>query len=321
MSSASLRIRPSIDFLRDKIERMGRIYIFPTKAGLYFLSFTFTLFLFSLIYGHSMAFTSTFLFISLFMMTAVVTNYNLYQVRIVGVKQADWAQAGEDIPIFVKLKSVKDCLNLKIRSESSTRGQKYSSKPFDLRHNELLSTTLYCPPLGRGVHTLNKLTLSTDYPAMLFQSWMSLKCDTQLVVLPRPMDKQRKYEVINRGEEQELFGENRRLNADEFYEHHLYHDRDSWKQIDWKVYARREELYKKVYESEDDRGLAYFDFDKIEGLDKESALSQFYFWIKEAVDSGQPFIGKLSDHVISWRPIEGKDSKALKKLFFLIADY
>lgn len=287
MSKGLLKKSKLINRLIALLERENKIYILPTMFGYYFLLLVFILFMISLTYGHSLAFTATFLFLSLIMSSAAITNFNL---------------RGLDLSRFMVMENQKSHFLLRLRNTSKTRvdlelnlrSQKLKSESLAIVESGAENTVSWnFSHLPRGPYLVRDIILSTTYPVSLFYSWKKFRVDLNFAVPPVPKDFFDGHYPFYDHHNSESVGESSMLKykkgEEEFYEHRKHEESDTWRLIDWKAYARTNQLFNKIQHSEDQARYLEFDYHKIPRLDHEQKLSQLYFWCLKHRQSGDEF--------------------------------
>jgi len=220
-----------------------RIFILPTRFGTYFIAIIFVLFLMSLSYGHSLAITGTFLFVSVVVVSAHYTNFNLSGLKCAQLKESfflfsgevfsyplmnEWAKPRVDIDVEMTLTNMKTGKDFKLTGKGSFAA--LSSEEVKLSGEDL----------KRGVYQVKRIKVSTDFPFGLFRSWMFLSPKTEVfdvfvyptIRIPGPSSGTKAFDAGG---------------LLEFYEHTPYREGEETKRIDWKIYSRTHELYQKHY--------------------------------------------------------------------------
>ncbi len=249
-------ISPYLIAFSQKIgERHNRIFILPTRPGIYFLVITFVLFLISLSYGHSLAFTTTFIFVSLVMTSAHFTNFNLSGIEVMTVNLPADIYAGEATKVKLTLRNESRKHRFDIVS-SLYRGD--DCEPISLAPGETKVQLVNLPPLNRGHYQGKRVRLSSAFPFGLFRAWKFWKKEFDFYVYPQRLAKRielgkpdiassERGRVLNKVE----------IGAEEFYGHFNYQEGMPLRSIDWQAYARgRGILLKKFVEQSD--GLYLF---------------------------------------------------------------
>lgn len=230
--------------------RYGRVYILPTGYGGYFIVIIFILFIISLSYGHSLAFASTFLFVALVMTSTIHTHFNLKDVGLKNAWIAEFVGADSSFTIETELQNLttKKKFDLQIK-----KGKKESKKKISLGPGESGSMALTLPGLPRGRYRLESLTLGTTFPFGLFFSWSYANADLDFIVHPK------KAAVVwnDLFESGDSFEDSGHFaSGDQDFEGHShYQDGEPLGRIDWRVYARRNQLLKKNFISPVDKEI------------------------------------------------------------------
>lgn len=262
------KIRRGIQYIQNKLaNRHNRIFILPTRPGAYFLVITFVLFLISLSYGHSLAFTTTFVFVSLIMTSAHFTNYNLSGVEVMTVSLPPDNFADEVISARITLRNASRKHRFDIVC-SLYKGD--HCDPFSMEPEEVKTILLHLPAMKRGHYKGRKVRLSSAFPFGLFRAWKFWSKNFEFYVYPSSIPHEKlgrpdiphseRGRVLNKVE----------LGAEEFYGHFNYQEGMPLRSIDWQAYARgRGILLKKFVEQAD--GLYLFSKQKERG-DLEEVL-------------------------------------------------
>jgi uncharacterized protein (DUF58 family) len=291
----------SIKKLITKLERTGKIYILPTKYGIYFLFFVFTLFLFSLTYGHSMAFTATFIFVCILMTSAAVTNFNLKHINIKFPAHGALIVAGEDSSLPVSVSSHVERGGIWLSGMQNNSFDFKHSVPVEIPSRDSVNLTLRFSALKRGIFQLEQWYLHTSYPMGLFAAWRPVRAALRLRVIPTPVDFKVMPQFIDENlmnQEQSKLIENK--NDEDFYEYSTHQEGDSWKLLDWKVLAKTDAYLKKKFSSEQKHGRYFFDYDCMKELSHEDRLSQLVYWIMLARDLNTDFVINLPGHGLQY---------------------
>lgn len=281
----------SIKNIFNKLQRVGKTYILPTRYGLYFLLFVFVLFLFSLTYGHSMAFTATFLFVCLLMTSAAVTNYNLKYITMSFPITKVSTFCEQSIDVILNLKSAYERGSVWVQGEVETNFNFHQSQTVELKAHTKAETSISFIARKRGIYSLKQWSLRTCYPMGLFMAWKPLEQSLSVRVLPKPID----YNIVPQFIEaldssHEQFVVTKKNNEEDFYEYKVHEEGDSWKLIDWKILAKADIYLKKSFLSEKKNGHFFFDYESLIDLNHEQRLSQLVFWILQAVESRNDFV-------------------------------
>ena len=172
--------------LGEKLLRShDKIFIIPTRYGFYFISIVFVLFLISLSYGHSLAYTTTFIFVSLVMTSAHFTNFNLAGVEVMALHIPDEVYAGESFECRVTLRNTSRKTRFDIEV---TLGEVGESQPESIESGETKTIVLKVKGLRRGQVSIKRLRLATTFPFGLFYAWKFWLHKKDFVVYPKQLN-------------------------------------------------------------------------------------------------------------------------------------
>ncbi|MCR9203885.1 MAG: DUF58 domain-containing protein [Halobacteriovoraceae bacterium] len=247
--------------------RHDKIFIIPNRYGIYFLTIIFILFLISLSYGHSLAFTTTFVFVSLVMTSAHYTNFNLSGLEVVALHPPLDLYSGMKGELRVTLKNNKKKTRFDLLAEV---GKKGISKPVTLE---------------RGEYLIERITLSSAFPFGLFMAWKYWYLDSHFIVFPKIpeetpiLPKAQSFQQsrgAHKGKEE--------VGSEEFFGHIEYQEGMPLRSIDWKAYSRGKGILLKQFVEENDLQFT-FSLDELKG-ELEERISSLTGWIEEAEKLG-----------------------------------
>ncbi|MDC1175416.1 DUF58 domain-containing protein, partial [Bacteriovoracaceae bacterium] len=228
--------------VREFLDRRERIFIIPTSYGLYYLSIIFILFLISLSYGHSLAFSTTFIFVSIILVSAYYTNYNLSGLTVSKVIQK-YESSDLKFKTYIQIKNDAN----KVRFDIEGKVLNLSSlKSTTIGQRDTDSIYIDFSQLKPGLYHLDKVRINTSFPFGLFRSWKNFKTDAEIIVLPSISNSVAMINTFTNSLNSKK-EEVKREGVDDFEGHSAYRFGDSWKNIDWKAYSRQHGLVKKEY--------------------------------------------------------------------------
>lgn len=265
----------SRNFIKEKIKDLGgrhnKIFIFTTRYGIYFLSIIFILFLISLSYGHSLAFTTTFVFVSLVMTSAHFTNYNLSGLEIKSVSLPKELVAGDEGNLVVTLYNSAR----KTRFDLSIKVGPFQSQVLEhLAAGESTKVLIPLKNLKRGEYSFSRLRIDTTFPFGLFYAWKFWNEDHRFLVLPKKSEckialSHFSFPTENgRGR-----GEQNQWGAEEFFGHVSYQEGMPLRGIDWRVFARGKGIFLKKF-VEDSHHVYLIKADQFHDMETEEMISQ-----------------------------------------------
>ncbi|MBT5093793.1 MAG: DUF58 domain-containing protein, partial [Halobacteriovoraceae bacterium] len=250
---------------RKIILKNERIYILPTTLGFYFLAIIFVLFVISLSYAHSLAFTTTFIFVSIVMTSAIYTHYNLANVKLLALKGPEGCFEGEDYSLVLTLENIgrgiKFDLLAKLDGQVSFKGVSLESQS----KNDIILSLV---GLKRGSYKIERITLTTSFPFGIFFSWVHIPVTKNFFIYPARGQAQHLplLDIAREGNWTRYV-----KGKDEFLEHKKFENTDSWADVDWKAYARGKGLWTKCYSANPNLGYQII-FEQINGENFEIKL-------------------------------------------------
>lgn len=226
----------------------NKIFIIPTRYGFYFISIVFVLFLISLSYGHSLAYTTTFIFVSLVMTSAHFTNFNMAGIEVLALHIPDEIHAGESFDCRVTLRNTSRKTRFDIEVSLGEVGE---SSAISIESGGTKSVTLKVSPLHRGQVSIKRLRLATTFPFGLFYAWKFWLIKKDFIVYPALAKESLNLPMPDSsGRNKGRMAQKKDLGADEFLGHQTFEDGMPFKGIDWKAYARGKGLLFKTFVEE-----------------------------------------------------------------------
>jgi uncharacterized protein (DUF58 family) len=272
-----------------------KIYILPTRSGLWFALVLFVMLLGSMNYNNSMGYALTFLLGSMAIVSILHTHRTLLGLRI---------EVGKVLPVFAGetahfqlwldnrghtarygLVWVRDA---RIENTSWLRDtvlEKIKSKTnMDVPANQRVSLILPVPTTQRGKVFLGRVMLYTHFPVGLFHAWTFVHLDLSTLVYPQALG----HKVLPLGFEAQTLGEGqpRDGGGEDFMGYRDYKPGDSPRHIDWKAVAREQDWMIKQFGGMS-AAEVWLTWDEVAMVnDVEMALSQLCLWILVAENQG-----------------------------------
>ena len=256
----------------------GKTFILPTRHGYYFLSVAFIVFFISLSYANNLSLSTSFLFVSVILTGAVFTNENLSKVQIESVRFRNGVSGQAAVDVVVINGSGSKKFNMEVSLV------KFCSAALSLNPRE--KGTLSIPlRLPRGRYGFKKITLMSGFPFGLFCSWKNCAVFGHVYVYPETIQHKIPLpEPLGSGA-----GDRTSVSfvrgSDEFFGHQNYIEGDSWRQVDWKAWARERGLLSKIFEENSSRKFL-FDFAAIPLKSDTHKLEQLACWLEQAEGEG-----------------------------------
>ncbi len=273
--------------MKKRIEKSlfssGRIFILPTKLGFYFLAITFILFTFSLSYGNPLAYTATFIFSSCLVASTIFTNYNLSGVSAKILDQSS-SYFADDLKLLpISLVNISKKVRFDLEAEII---KIKSSNSLSLDSKESKQIQVILPNLVRGKYKLQRVKIYSSFPFGLFYSWRYINLNHEINIYPRAFGELPAIESNNSQitSDSPLYQEGN----EDFYQHTNYGPGESWKRINWQVWAKTDDLIIKQFHSPTMKVFS-FDHSTLNSLNEEEALEQMSKWIKTAMKENAAF--------------------------------
>ncbi|MFQ5660480.1 MAG: DUF58 domain-containing protein [Gammaproteobacteria bacterium] len=266
-----------------------RIYIFPSRHGLFFSLILVVMLLGAINYNNSMAYVLTFLLVSLFMTDMLHTYHNLRGL-ILSSRAGRPVFAGETacFPVLVDNRSEQKRTALDIAPYPKRRKGNHHLAGLEpltvnIAANGLQREHLKIPTHRRGYLKPGRFRIVSTYPLGLFRAWSYLESHQTCLVYPKPAGTHR-LPLLSSYDAEEQIGPG--SGTDDFTGTKPYRPGDSIHAIDWKVLARERGLVIKRFNGSGARRLLLH-WDQCAHLrDVEQRLSQLCLWIIEAERTG-----------------------------------
>ena len=264
-----------------------RIYIVPSRFGLFFALMMFAILAGALNYNNNGALLFGLLPVSLALISMLQTFRNLDQLSLVQVT-ADPVFAGEPVHLDWHLRADDKRARFGI-SLLHAREQRH----VDIGDAATAIVSFSLPTARRGWFVTEPIRVSTAWPFGLFFAWSYLHSDVRVLVYPRPESPPVPLPSAP--------DQNRRGGADsgddELRSLRDYVAGDPKRSIAWKASARTGDLLVRQMEVPRARETE-FDFDRISGLSIEAKLSRLTRWVIEAEHADLHFSLRLPGSVI-----------------------
>ena len=283
-----------------------RIFLLPTRYGLFFALVLLVLLGGSINYALSLGFVLTFLLASMAIVSIVHAFRNLAGLEV-SITPAGRAFAG-------------DSARFDATFVNPRRLPRYSVA---IVHPAGAAQSTDCPAFGAGACVLRipapargrlfpgRLTIFTRHPLGLFYAWAYVEPDRAAIVYPHP-------EAIAALRPESGTGDGRRNRAldgqDDFAGLRRWHTGDSPQRIAWKAVARGQGLLTKQFVAEAG-SIAWFDWDDTPAaLGDEGRLSRLARWVIDADAAGMAFGLRLPGRVLLPASGEAQREAALEAL-------
>lgn len=257
-----------------------RVYILPTRLGLFFASMIFLMFLGSMNYANNLALGLTFILASVGLVAMHHCQRNLVGLRV-SAAATEPVFAGQSAQFAVALES--DLKN--VRYEIAAASDDSACAPVTVATGQRVIVRVERPALKRGRLILDHLQISSNFPFGLFRAWTHVHVSMNCIVYPKLAD----HGDPPPPTETDVGGaQDSRYGDEDFAGMRNFQSGDSPRRIAWKAYARAQELQVKQY-----AGTAVtshlLDWDSLVGLSVEARLSRLARWIEDAHSAGRAY--------------------------------
>ncbi|MFZ5697729.1 MAG: DUF58 domain-containing protein [Pseudomonadota bacterium] len=259
-----------------------RIFIFPGGRGLLFIVVLFLLFLGGINYANNQILLLCFLLASLGHTSILHTYRNMSGLRF-EASRAHGGFAGEavDLEIIVSGAPGRAHRGILLRWGDAAEIR----VDIEPDRSELLRFSL--PVDRRGRFVPPRIAIRSFYPLGIVRTWSYVALDMTALVYPQPVLDE--LPPSDDGSEEAVQQEGRRPRGiDEFEGLSRYVPGDAQTRIEWRVYARTDELYTKHF-TEPGRSRLWLDFTAWPQRDVEARLSRLCYWAIELERREQPY--------------------------------
>lgn len=260
-----------------------RILVMPTGHGWAFLVALVLILLTGASYDNNLVYFLAFFLFSMVMVSGVYAHRNLRGVEV-QLKSAPDVFSGHDVHLEFLLQAAGQSHESMELISSEDRWHKKIAHVSGLDADQVYKTVLVLKGAKRGRYKIPEIHLRTRFPLGLFIAWRVYEIQEDFYVYPKPEGQSELNTTDIAGQLQPR--QQKVLEATDYDEHRAYQRGDSWKRIDWKVYARRGDLVVKT-SAEPPSSVAWsLRYDLTPGKGMEVKLSQLALWISEANERG-----------------------------------
>ncbi len=296
----AVRIPPSRSITLDQ----RRVFIFPSRAGLFFLGALLVMLIAAINYQNNMAFTLVFFLFSLFMVAILHTFSNLSGLTLEGLR-ARPTFAGEVAEFDLQLRRAGRRHYHSIKLGWTDQPQALTSLVTEL----IVPVKLFHAAPKRGWLRPARLRVQTEYPLGLLRAWTWIDLDLAAVVYPQPLAGPR---PLGASEGAPSGDSQWRTGSEDFYGFRPYRAGDNLRHVLWRAYARGQALQTKQF-VELQVQSHWLRFSDVDG-DREQRLSLLCYWVLELHRQEQPFGLELPGERLAVGTGEAHRERALRLL-------
>lgn len=253
-----------------KFDRPHRTYIVPRPFGFAFAALTIFTFAMALVYSNNLVYGMVFFIVSFSIQNMIRCSKNIEKTCFESAYIEPFFQ-NEKGQLHLELKSIAPW---KIYNIQLSHPEFTDVVPIDsIESKDSIKKQIEIKSPDRGYHSLNHIKIQSTFPFEFFRSWKKINSSVEYLVYPRKTGSS-------------LFGTfknaAKNITNDEFQNHEEYNNSSSLNRVDWKVYARTNDLYVKKYSSTVDVNTD-FSWEQVQYLTGfEDQISQLTLWIYEA---------------------------------------
>lgn len=274
---------------REAVLGLRRIYILPTRHGALFAVLLLVMLLGSINYNNSLGYAFTFLLGSVGLVSILHTYRNLAGLRLVPGK-AQPVFAGQEAQFPVHLHNgakAKRCM-------IGLQQERPALVPTDIPPDTTTTVSLDIPAWSRGLVSLGRFTVFSEYPLGLFRAWAWVTLDADCLVYPRPgktglLEHSGQSLDGNRGRSDE---------GEDFTGLRNYHPGDNLRRVAWKAAARGRKLLTKQFESPVQETL-WLSWDALPGIEPEERLARLCRSVLDAAAADQRYGLRLPGRTVA----------------------
>jgi len=246
-----------------------RIFIFPSRAGLFFGLSLLVMLMAAINYQNNMTYALTFLLATLFIIATLHTFANLSGLTIRALR-AEPAFPGQvtEFDVLVEKGKQRDHFALHLQWPDSTDAL------LILIDDDRVKVQLHTAVGQRGWYSPGRLLLESAYPLGLLRCWTWVDLDLYALVYPQPLSS---AELPGLATDKPDGASVPVSGSDDFYGFRDYRRGDSLRQIHWKGLAKGQSVQTKQYAAYADRSV-WLDWDMFPGLGIEQRLSHLCYW-------------------------------------------
>lgn len=258
-----------------------RLYILPTRGGLYFGLLVFVMLMGSMNYSNSLAFSLTFLLASIGLVCMHHTHRNLVNLTLRAGRQAA-VFAGEKACFRLILTNPSNTHRFAVRLDAEDHA---FEQTVDVPAGGEALTQVHVPAPRRGRLPAPRLRVHTQFPMGLFRAWSWVRLDIECMVYPKPAGRT----ALPSATPGDMQGKTEmHAGREDFAGLRRYERGDPPRLIHWKAYPRSQQLMIKQFSDPRESEL-WLDWNLTGERDPEAILSQLTRWVLEADHTGQPY--------------------------------
>jgi len=269
-----------------------QLFIFASRSGWMMAAILMLMLIGATNYQNSLAFALSFVLLSMGLYSILRTYGNLSGLTLKGLSPKA-VFSGENARFQVTGKSPSGCYSLGFGFNGVVQ------QWVDFAPHQEQSLSLQIKTSGRGWFLPGRIYIASEYPLGIMRCWSWLDLSQQVLVYPKPIEPTDYQQLFAGGKEDE---KTTIAEGDDYQESKRYQQGDPPNHVDWKIFARTDELYTKKF-AEVKGSQLWFDYGSFHGVKKELRLSYLCFLILQAEKSNRPYGLKLPER--EFQPANG----------------
>lgn len=284
LSTGFQRRKPKPRYNPEEALHLRRVYIFPTRNGLWFTGILSVMLFGAMNYNNSMAFVLTFLLGGMALVSILYTYRNLSGLRITaGVATPVFAGDAARFALRFNNQGQLPRIALRLIPNKPPEHWRAVETIVDIPENTWQTVFIACPTRVRGRERIGEIRLETTYPLGLIRAWTYLNLDLTCLVYPRPEGAQ----PLPPGQaDAHREGGRAGMGGDDFVGYRDYRLGDSPRHVDWKIVAKDKGWLIKQFGGQSP-GNVWLEWSAVSNQrDAEAVLSQLCQWVLAAEQAG-----------------------------------
>lgn len=258
-----------------------RVFILPTKPGLFFGFIAFLMLIASLNFNNNMGLMMTFLLVGLAQVALYRVFFNVRSL-IVHHVTAQPVFLGQKATYIIHLSTDEKKYDICIKNKTE------QNCLIELPADEQSSIPCRMETQDRGWLQCGKIKILSSYPFGLFYAWVWVRIDTQCLIYPTPESNPPHFPInqIDEGETSVI------KHGEDFHGLKPFQSGDSMRLIAWKRTAQTGELISREFQQSQGKKLM-LDFNQVQLKDIEQKLSRLTAWVLKAYQQQIDYCLKL----------------------------
>jgi Protein of unknown function DUF58 len=309
-----------------------KIYILPTKAGLFFSLIQLLMLLTAINFNNSLIYFLTFFLASITIVSMLFTQKCLLGLSF---------QTGIAVPVFCKqtamipltcsksksYQSLPASLSIKFTNLSDSSDANESTLAEAMATYQIIDLIEQQQTISLAVNTqirgyikIPPITVSSTFPFGLFYAWSTIKLSNQSLVYPQPLKSDTSIQLSQLSENS--FDYDHHKGLEDFSGLDKFISGQSLKQVHWKAYAKQQGLYIKTFSGGSKSDKYWFDIEQFENnISLEQRLSYLTYFIIQADKNGDRYGLKMYQQTIAINSGSSHKHQCLKTLALFSSTY